>query len=83
MPLMTIGDSLEPFFGLWKGAAAHQDMDTLRHALKIGRGNHRQRSRRSRSPLSKVEVWRQDLEPPILSLSIQCSLFRKLSHPET
>ncbi|MEO0987777.1 MAG: hypothetical protein AAFY20_19890 [Cyanobacteria bacterium J06639_14] len=60
--LNPIGDSLEQFFGWWDGAAAHQDMGELRHALKIGRDNHRQRPRRSRSPLSKVEVWRQDLE---------------------
>ncbi|MEL6764243.1 MAG: hypothetical protein AAFO87_11395, partial [Cyanobacteria bacterium J06607_6] len=60
--LHPIGDSLEQFLGMWEGAAAHQDMDALRHALKIGRDNHRQRPRRSRPSTSKVEGWRQDLE---------------------
>ncbi|MEO0988978.1 MAG: hypothetical protein AAFY20_26075, partial [Cyanobacteria bacterium J06639_14] len=60
--LNPMSDSLAQFFGLWDGAVAHQDMDELRHALKIGRDNHRQRPRRSQPSLSKVEVWRQDLE---------------------
>ncbi|MEM1281746.1 MAG: hypothetical protein AAGG53_17385, partial [Cyanobacteria bacterium P01_H01_bin.152] len=63
--LNPIGESLEQFFQLWEQAAAHQDMGELRHALKIGRDNHRQRPRRSRPSVSKVEVWRQDLEADI------------------
>jgi hypothetical protein len=39
--LNPIGSSLARFFWLWDGAAGHQDMDTLRHAMKIGRDNHR------------------------------------------
>ncbi|MEO1096093.1 MAG: hypothetical protein AAFX01_14475, partial [Cyanobacteria bacterium J06638_28] len=63
--LNPIGESLEQFFQSWEKAAAHQDMGELHHALKIGRDNHRQRPRRSYSRLSKVEVWRQDLEADI------------------
>ncbi|MBE7385170.1 MAG: hypothetical protein F6J95_027655 [Leptolyngbya sp. SIO1E4] len=60
--LNPIGDNLEQFFRLWEGAAAHQAMDELRHALKIGRDNHRQKPRRARQSFNKVESWRQDLE---------------------
>ncbi|MEM0978667.1 MAG: hypothetical protein AAGH78_00195 [Cyanobacteria bacterium P01_H01_bin.58] len=63
--LNPIGESLEQFFGLWEKAAVHQDMGELHHALKIGRDNHRQRPRRSRPSVGKVEVWRQDLEADI------------------
>ncbi|MEO1095967.1 MAG: hypothetical protein AAFX01_13820, partial [Cyanobacteria bacterium J06638_28] len=63
--LNPIGESLEQFFQLWAKASAHQDMGELHHALKIGRDNHRQRPRRSRSSVGKVEVWRQDLEADI------------------
>ncbi|HZG39250.1 MAG TPA: hypothetical protein VEZ50_11275, partial [Nodosilinea sp.] len=57
--LNPIGDSLARFFWLWDGAAAHQDMDTLRHAMKIGRDNHRKKPKRRSHP---VESWRQDLD---------------------
>ena len=57
--LNPIGDSLARFFWLWDGAANHQDMDTLRHAMKIGRDNHRKKPKRRRHP---VDSWRQDLD---------------------
>ncbi|MBD1877203.1 hypothetical protein H6F75_27345 [Nodosilinea sp. FACHB-131] len=57
--LNPIGDSLARFFWLWDGAASHQDMDTLRHAMKIGRDNHRKRPKRRSHP---VESWRHDLD---------------------
>lgn len=57
--LNPIGSSLARFFWLWDGAAGHQDMDTLRHAMKIGRDNHRKRPKRRSHP---VESWRHDLD---------------------
>jgi hypothetical protein len=57
--LNPIGNSLARFFWLWDGAASHQDMDTLRHAMKIGRDNHRKRPKRRSHP---VENWRHDLD---------------------
>ena len=60
--LNPIGDSLARFFWLWDGMAGHQDMDTLRHAMKIGRDNHRKRPKRRSHP---VESWRQDLDTVI------------------
>ncbi|PSR16976.1 hypothetical protein C8255_15000 [filamentous cyanobacterium CCP3] len=57
--LNPIGSSLARFFWLWDGAAGHQDMDTLRHAMKIGRDNHRKRPKRRSHP---VETWRHDLD---------------------
>jgi len=60
--LNPIGDKLDRFFWLWDGAASHQDMDELRHALKIGRDNRRKKPRRSRRPNSTVDAWRTDLE---------------------
>lgn len=64
--LNPISDSLERFFWLWDGAAAHQDMDELRHALKIGRDNHRKRKREARRPTgNRVEAWQQDMEMEI------------------
>ncbi|PSN79106.1 hypothetical protein C8B47_13440 [filamentous cyanobacterium CCP4] len=57
--LNPIGASLARFFWLWDGAAAHQDMDTLRHAMKIGRDNHRKRPKRRSHP---VDSWRHDLD---------------------
>ncbi|MBD2115151.1 hypothetical protein H6F59_25295, partial [Nodosilinea sp. FACHB-141] len=57
--LNPIGDSLARFFWLWDSAASHQDMDTLRHAMKIGRDNHRKRPKRRSHP---VESWRHDLD---------------------
>ncbi|MGB3138436.1 MAG: hypothetical protein WBG38_09930 [Nodosilinea sp.] len=57
--LNPIGSSLARFFWLWDGAAGHQDMDTLRHAMKIGRDNHRKKPKRRSHP---VETWRQDLD---------------------
>jgi hypothetical protein len=57
--LNPIGSSLARFFWLWDGAAGHQDMEALRHAMKIGRDNHRKRPKRRSHP---VESWRQDLD---------------------
>jgi hypothetical protein len=57
--LNPIGSSLARFFWLWDGAASHQDMDTLRHAMKIGRDNHRKRPKRRSHP---VDSWRHDLD---------------------
>jgi hypothetical protein len=57
--LNPIGDSLARFFWLWDGAADHQDMDTLRHGMKIGRANHRQHPKRRSHP---VDSWRHDLD---------------------
>ncbi|TVQ07438.1 MAG: hypothetical protein EA368_14260, partial [Leptolyngbya sp. DLM2.Bin27] len=57
--LNPIGDSLARFFWLWDGAAGHQDLETLRHAMKIGRDNHRKKPKRRRHP---VESWRQDMD---------------------
>jgi hypothetical protein len=41
--LNPISDQLDRFFWLWDGAASHQDIDELRHALKIGRDNRRKK----------------------------------------
>ena len=61
--LNPLGDKLDRFFWLWDGAASHQDMDELCHALKIGRDNRRKKPKRSLYPSnSTVELWRQDLE---------------------
>ncbi|MEB3290407.1 MAG: hypothetical protein VKI82_10860 [Leptolyngbya sp.] len=54
--------NLARFFWLWDGAAAQQDLDALRHALKIGRDNHRKRPKRRSHP---VDTWRQDLDVEI------------------
>ena len=54
-----IGDSLERFFWLWDGAAAHQDLASLQKALAIGRDNHRKRPKRR---LQVTQSWRDDLE---------------------
>lgn len=54
--------NLARFFWLWDGAAAHQDMDTLRHAMSIGRDNHRKRPKRRSHP---VDTWRHDLDVEI------------------
>lgn len=51
--------NLARFFWLWDGAARQQDMDALRHALKIGRDNHRKRPQRRSHP---VDTWRHDLD---------------------
>jgi hypothetical protein len=64
--LNPIGDQLDRFFWLWDGAASHQDMDELRHALKIGRDNRRKKPKRSPYPSSStVAVWQHDLETEI------------------
>jgi hypothetical protein len=57
--LNSTGNSLARFFWLWDQLADHQDMDTLHHAFKIGRDNHRKRPKRKSHP---VESWRQDLD---------------------
>ncbi|HEY9878145.1 MAG TPA: hypothetical protein V6D29_06795, partial [Leptolyngbyaceae cyanobacterium] len=60
--LNPIGNSLSRFFWLWEGAAAHQDLESLKDALKVGRNNHRKRPKRRSHP---VESWRTDLETEI------------------
>ena len=60
--LNPIGDKLDRFFWLWDGAASHQDMDALCHALKIGRDNRRRKPKRSRKPNSTIDGGRSDLE---------------------
>jgi len=60
--LNPTGNSLARFFWLWDQAASHQDMDELRHAIKIGRDNHRKKPKRRNHP---VESWRQDLDTEI------------------
>lgn len=63
--LNPIGDSLEQFFALWDNAAPQQDMDELRHALKIGRDNRRKKPRLKRNTSRRAEVWRADMEAEI------------------
>jgi hypothetical protein len=60
--LNSQGNSLAQFFWRWDQAASHQDMDELRHAIKIGRDNHRKKPKRRNHP---VESWRQDLDTEI------------------
>ncbi|HEY9881660.1 MAG TPA: hypothetical protein V6D29_24630 [Leptolyngbyaceae cyanobacterium] len=60
--LNPIGNSLSRFFWLWEGAAAHQDLESLKEALKVGRNNHRKRPKRRSHP---VADWRTDLETEI------------------
>ncbi|HEY9878083.1 MAG TPA: hypothetical protein V6D29_06485 [Leptolyngbyaceae cyanobacterium] len=60
--LNPISDSLSRFFWLWDGAASHQDLESLKDALKVGRNNHRKRPKRRSHP---VESWRNDLEAEI------------------
>jgi hypothetical protein len=60
--LNPIGASLARFFWLWDGAASHQDMEALLHAMKIGRDNHRKLPKRRSHP---VESWRHDLDTVI------------------
>jgi hypothetical protein len=64
--LNPTSDQLDLFFWLWDGAASHQDIDELRHALKIGRDNRRKKPRYSPYPSnSTVNAWRTDLETEI------------------
>lgn len=60
--LNPIGNSLSRFFWMWDGAAANQDLDSLKQALLVGRNNHRKRPKRRSHP---VEDWRTDLETEI------------------
>lgn len=61
--LDPIGDSLEQFFELWDGAAEQQDMDQLRHAMKVARETRRQKKRRrDRTTSRATDEWREDLE---------------------
>jgi hypothetical protein len=60
--LNSQGNSLAQFFWRWDQAASHQAMDELRHAIKIGRDNHRKKPKRRNHP---VESWRQDLDTEI------------------
>jgi hypothetical protein len=63
--LNPIGDRLEQFFSLWDNSAVQQDMDELRHALKIGRDNHRKKPRLDRSESRRAAAWRADMEAEI------------------
>jgi hypothetical protein len=63
--LNPISDQLDRFFWLWDRAASHQDIDELRHALKIGRDNRRKKKRSPYPCNSTVAVWQQDLETEI------------------
>lgn len=60
--LNSQGNSLAQFFWRWDQAASHQAMDELRHAIKIGRDNHRKKPKRKSHP---IESWRQDLDTEI------------------
>jgi hypothetical protein len=59
------GQRLETFFRQWDIAASQQDLNELRHALKIGRDNHRKRNKKQRQDSPRSEAWRQDLETEI------------------
>jgi hypothetical protein len=63
--LNPIGDRLDHFLWLWDHAASQQAMDELRHALKIGRDNHRKWGKKQRRSSPRSEAWRQDLETDI------------------
>ena len=60
--LSPVSDSLDRFFWLWDGTAAHQDMESLNQALVVGRDNHRKRPKRR---LQVTQSWRDDLETEI------------------
>ena len=57
-----ISDSLDRFFWIWDGAAAHQDLEALHQAMSVGRANHRKKPRRQ---LHITDSWRDDLEVEI------------------
>jgi hypothetical protein len=63
--LNPISDRLADFLHQWQQAAAQQDLPELRHALKIGRDNHRKRGKKQRRSSPRSEAWRQDLETEI------------------
>lgn len=63
--LNPTGESLEYFFSLWDTAAVCQDHATLKHALKIGRDNHRKKRRLSRAPDHQAALWQADMETEI------------------
>ncbi|MDA0673630.1 MAG: hypothetical protein O3C67_07995 [Cyanobacteria bacterium] len=50
---------------LWDTAASQQDLPELRHALKIGRDNHRKGGKHPRPSSPRSAAWRQDLETEI------------------
>ncbi|NEQ32384.1 MAG: hypothetical protein F6K04_15510 [Leptolyngbya sp. SIO4C5] len=60
--LNPVSARLDHFFAQWNLAASCQNMDELRHALKIGRDNRRKKPQRRKRLNSTVESWRQDLE---------------------
>lgn len=66
--------NLARFFWLWDGAASQQDLDTLRHAMKIGRDNHRKRPKRRSHP---VDTWRHDLD---LEITEGCTAHGQTNH---
>jgi hypothetical protein len=62
----ALGDpDLAAFLHQWDIAASQQDLDELRHALKIGRDNHRKRGQQQRQRSPRCQTWRQDLETDI------------------
>ena len=56
------GSRLEDFLNQWDTAAVGQDIQTLKRALPLARKN---RYKKVRNRLSKVESWKQDLETVI------------------
>jgi hypothetical protein len=63
--LNPTSDKLDRFLHQWQQAASQQDLPELRHALKIGRDNHRKRNKKQRHASPRSEAWRQDLETEI------------------
>jgi hypothetical protein len=63
--LNPISDASTDFLHQWQQAASQQDLNELRHALKIGRDNHRKRNKKQRQASPRSEAWRQDLETEI------------------
>jgi hypothetical protein len=63
--LNPTSDRLTDFLHQWQQAASQQDLNELRHALKIGRDNHRKRNKKQRQASPRSEAWRQDLETEI------------------
>ena len=63
--LNPISGDLAQFLWVWNLAADHQDIDELRHALKIGRDNWRTKPKRHNQYSRPAEAWRQDMETDI------------------
>jgi hypothetical protein len=61
--LNPISDKLDRFLHQWQQAASQQDLNELRHALKIGRDNHRKRNKKQRQASPRSEAWRKTSKP--------------------